>query len=231
MRSRASRRILPLVFLAAAAGLAFAAASSGRAAEPTSPGLDLPKPGTYILDHIQRAPNGVVLEGDWRPRWLSTYTKGAITLFSFFYASCPDPAGCSRVWAMFEEVRKAITQRPDLQGRVRFVFVSLDPTRDTPAMMQMFARDYAADAARAPWHFLTTYSNFFLTPMLRNMGEEISIDRQVSAKDAPVLNHMLKVFLIDREGWVREIYSDASLDAAAIVGDITSLAMESGPAN
>jgi hypothetical protein len=36
----------------------------------------------------------------------------------------------------------------------------------------------------------------------------------------------LKVFLIDQRGWVREIYSNQSLDPAAILGDIKTLAIE-----
>ena len=37
---------------------------------------------------------------------------------------------------------------------------------------------------------------------------------------------ILKVFLIDKDGWVREIYSNQSLDPAAILGDIETLALE-----
>ena len=58
------------------------------------------------------------------------------------------------------------------------------------------------------------------------MGEEISIDREASGTDRLVLNHLLKVFLIDQRGWVREIYSNQSLDPAAILGDIKTLAIE-----
>jgi protein SCO1/2 len=39
------------------------------------------------------------------------------------------------------------------------------------------------------------------------------------------------VFLIDKEGWVREIYSNQSLDPAAILGDIETLVLEQAKAN
>jgi protein SCO1/2 len=39
------------------------------------------------------------------------------------------------------------------------------------------------------------------------------------------------VFLIDKEGWVREIYSNQSLDSAAILGDIETLALEQANTN
>jgi hypothetical protein len=34
------------------------------------------------------------------------------------------------------------------------------------------------------------------------------------------------VFLIDQDGWVREIYSNLSLDPAMILGDIKTLSIE-----
>jgi hypothetical protein len=42
------------------------------------------------------------------------------------------------------------------------------------------------------------------------------------------LSHMLKVFLIDREGWVREIYSSNFLVPQVIVNDIHTLLLEDG---
>ncbi len=191
-------------------------------------GFAYPAPGTYRLDHIFRAPDGVVLEGDRVPRLLSRYAAGAITLLAFFYTSCADPQGCPLAWEAFEDLRARLKERPDLQGEVRLVFISLDPARDTPAMLQTLARGYQAEAGVPPWHFLTTYSNLFLKPLLSGFGEEIAIDREASSASRPVFSHMLKVFLIDRQGDVREIYSNQSLDVVAILGDIETLAVEAG---
>jgi len=111
-------------------------AASGDAA-PAGGGLPLPAPGSYKLNRIQPAPQGVVLEGDRWPHWLSAYTRGKITLLSFFYTSCADRLGCPLAWQTFEEVREAVKQRADLQGRVRLVFISVDPARDTPDMLRI----------------------------------------------------------------------------------------------
>jgi protein SCO1/2 len=184
-----------------------------------------PPPGSYKLDHIQRVPQAVVLEGTRVPRPLSRYTKGAVTLLGFFYSSCADPNGCPLAWDVFETVRKEILAHPPLHEHVRLVFVSLDPKHDTPDVLSGFARRYAESRQIVPWHFLTTYSYFFLNPLLRDMGEEISRNDggQVSGG---TINHLLKVFLLDKDGWVREIYSNQSLDPAAILGDIETLALE-----
>jgi len=206
-----------------AAGI-FAAALPLAAGEPA--GLP-PPPGSYTLDRIQRVPQAIVLEGTRFPRLLSGYTTGAITLLAFFYSYCADPNGCPLAWDAFEKIREEIIAHPELYGRIRLVFLSLDPRHDTPDVLKGFARRYEATRAIVPWHFLTTYSDFFLKPLLRDMGEEISVDREAQARGGVVLHHLLKVFLIDKEGWVREIYSNQSLDAAMILNDITTLLQES----
>jgi cytochrome oxidase Cu insertion factor (SCO1/SenC/PrrC family) len=211
-------------------GLSIAAMTSGMASDAwaTPAGLALPRPGSYTLNHIQRVPFAIVLEGNYIPRPLSRYTKGAITLLSFFYTSCGDPQGCPRAWDAFESIRHTIEARRDLHGKVRLVFVSLDPRHDTPQMLEVLARSTSADSAIVPWHFLTTYSTVFLDRLLRDMGTEISIDQAASEGGTPVLNHLLKVFLIDRRGWVREIYANATLDPVVILGDIETLVIENG---
>jgi len=186
----------------------------------------LPKPGTYRLDHIQKAPFGIVLEGSRFPHLLSRYTKGAITLFSFFYSTCADPNGCPLAFEAFEQVRASLLARPDLGPQVRFVFLSLDPIHDQPEKLRFFEKHFAEDGNPVPWHFLTTYSYLFLNPVIRDMGEEIAFDAEASAGGGFVLNHILKVYLIDREGFIREIYSNQSLDPETILGDIETLSIE-----
>jgi protein SCO1/2 len=203
----------------AAAGL-LAAALPICAGEPA--GLP-PAPGTYRLDRIQRVPQAIVLEGSLIPRLLSRYTGGKITLFGFFYSYCADPQGCPLAWDAFEKVRAEILADAELHGRIRLVFMSLDPAHDSPDAMKGFAQRYEASARTVPWHFLTTYSGFFLKPLLRGMGEEVSAR---PGEGGAVLNHMLKVFLIDKEGWVREIYSTQTLDPVLVLGDIRTLLLE-----
>jgi protein SCO1/2 len=219
--SASIRRALRKTVFAAPGVLAVALPPGANAAT----GL-LPPPGSYTLDHIQRVPAGIVLEGTRFPRALSRYTTGAITLFSFFYSYCADPNGCPLAWDTFEKMREEIIVRPELHGGVRLVFMSLDPAHDTPEMLRGFARRFEASAAIVPWHFLTTYSISFLNPVLRDMGEEISIDREASGTGGVVINHLPKVFLIDKQGFVREIYSNQSLDPAMILGDIKTLLLE-----
>jgi cytochrome oxidase Cu insertion factor (SCO1/SenC/PrrC family) len=119
---------------------------------------------------------------------------------------------------------------PALRGRVRLVSLSFDPVNDTPEAMRAYGGEHARNA-EVPWHFLTTYSMLFLQPILDAFGQDVEIE--LDAKGAPTRarTHLLKVFLLDQQGQVREIYSSAFLHPDVIVNDLRTLALESaGPA-
>jgi protein SCO1/2 len=198
----------------------------------TSGGLPLPAPGTYSLDRIQPVPFSVVREGKEKtPRLLSSYTTGKLTLLTFFYSQCADPQGCPLAWAAFEKVREGIKADPELHNQVRLVFFSFDPQHDTPETLQLFADLYAPGANAAPWYFITSWSNAFLEPTLRSFGQEISSQSDAAGEDRVVIDHLVKVFLIDRQGWVREIYTTAFLDPEVILGDMQTLLLEESKTN
>lgn len=184
-----------------------------------------PREGTYTLHKIQPAPSGWVLEDSvWVPRRLSSYMKGKITLFSFFYATCRDPEGCPKSWDAFNAVHDAVKKNPKLQGKVRLVFLSLDPKVDTPEMMSFFKTSISTP--EAPWSFLTTWSESFLAPILNEMYVPAAREADDAGKATDVINHLVKVFLIDKEATVREIYTTSFLDPDVILADIGTLLLE-----
>ncbi|MEO8007227.1 MAG: SCO family protein [Betaproteobacteria bacterium] len=206
------------------AGMALAHAQ----AQPRAPTQDFvaPAPGSYALPPIQAAADGWVLEGNWLPRRLSRYTHGALTLLSFVYTYCTDPIGCPLAYATFETVKRRVLADPALRGRVRLVSLSFDPVNDTPDAMRVYGAEHAR-SADLPWHFLTTYSTRFLKPILDDFGQDVEIE--LDAKGAPTRAraHLLKVFLLDQNGRVREIYSTAFLHPDVILNDMRTLALES----
>jgi protein SCO1/2 len=202
--------------------LATTAASSAQTALPTV--SNLPAPGTYTLQRIQRVPDAQLLDADDKPTTLSVATRGAITALAFFYGHCVDPAGCPVAWSAFESLQKEAVGDPLLSARLRLVFVSLDPTHDTPTVIRFLQKSENADAA-PPWTFLTSRSQSHLAPLLASMGQDISFETDASGKRTEVINHMLKVFLIDPEGWVREIYTTAFLTPDSLLNDARTLAM------
>lgn len=184
-----------------------------------------PAPGSYKLPVIQQAPSGWVLEADRWPRRLGAYTGGAITLLSFVYTYCSDPAGCPLAYAAMVDVRERIARQDRLRDRARLVSLSFDPTNDTPQAMQAYGGTYAR--ARAPrWHFLTTASMARLTPILAGLGQDADEELDETGRPTRVISHVLKVFLLDPRSRVREIYSAAFLMPEVIVNDMLTLALE-----
>jgi protein SCO1 len=211
------------------AALFTGAAAVGCAAE--SGGLPFPVPGTYNLDRIQRVPFSIVRDGPGLPHLLSSYTTGKITLLTFFYTQCTDPQGCPLAWSAFAAVREKIKADPELHGKVRLVFFSFDPVHDSPESLQVFAQSYKADSAIIPWRFIGSWSNLFLEYTLKSFGQEIFTQSNAAGEKRVVIDHLLKVFLIDRTGWVREIYTSAFLNPDVLIGDIKTLQLEASKSN
>lgn len=213
------------VLLCAAIFACDTAAVSARAAESAAPAVaNLPAPGTYVLHRIQRAPDAQLLDGDGRSVDLSSHVTGAVTALGFFYGHCEDAAGCPVAWSTFEAARKAAAADPLLARNLRLVFVSLDPSRDTPAVLKLYQSAEKDDGA-PPWFFLTAKSEESLSPLLRAMGQDIDYERDGAGRRTGAINHMLKVFLIDPDGWVREIYSTAFLTPENLLNDALTVAL------
>jgi cytochrome oxidase Cu insertion factor (SCO1/SenC/PrrC family) len=189
-----------------------------------------PAPGSYILHRIMPAPDGRVLGIDGRSQPLSFYTRGQVTLLGFIYTTCVDPEGCSLAYRVFDALKAAIAETPALHGKVRFVTLSFDPARDTPDAMRHYAGSRAVDASGGlRWFFLTTRSARELMPLVEGFGQDVRVtyDRS-SGRARRELSHVLKVFLIDRAGDVREIYSSLFLHPQSVLNDIETLLMEEG---
>jgi len=201
--------------------------SASRAGD-AAPSL-LPAPGTYKLERIIKAPSGWVIEDSvWKPHRLASYTTQSITLFSFFYGTCRDPLGCPAAWSIFETVHQEIEKDPTLHGRVRLVFLSLDPSVDTPELLVFYR---AKSKSAAPWYFLTTWSERFLKSILDGMGLTISFQLDAKGQRTGEILHMLKIYLIDPKGWVREIYTTDYIDPDAALNDIRNLVLEEDKQN
>jgi len=192
------------------------------------PAIDYTPPpaGSYALHVIDRAPDGEVIGADGRRRRLSEYTRGRITLVSLVYTYCTEPTGCALAYETGVEIKTRILAEPRLHGRARFVSLSFDPLNDTHQSMQAYGGRHAAVAGPLPWHFLTTRSMRELRPILEGFGQEIEIERDAGGRPTRTISHLLKLFLIDSEGRVREIYSTAFLHPEAMLNDIRSLVME-----
>ena len=80
--------------------------------------------------------------------------------------------------------------------------------------------------SRFEWRFLTARSVSALLPVLDDFGQDVSVEVDGSGRATRALHHMLKVFLIDHRGRVREIYSLAYLQPEVMLNDIRTLYLE-----
>jgi len=190
-------------------------------------GFKAPAPGTYNLYQIMTAPQGVVLETDGSAHRLSEFTKGKVTLFSFIYTYCTDAKGCPLAYETLHSLKGSIEQDAALRDKVRFVSMSFDPRNDTPETMRLYGDAEMRERKGVRWHFLTTRSGKELAPLLDGFGQDVSVAAdQPAGTRVPVLTHMLKVYLIDAGGKVREIYSTSFLHPTILLNDIKTLLIE-----
>jgi protein SCO1 len=213
-----------ILALACAAGTVQATVDPGAATAPRTEFV-APAAGTYQLQRIQRTADALVLDTTGQSRHLARYLHGKITLLTFFYTYCVDPLGCPFAHVTLSTLRERVLAAPGLATRVRFVNVTLDPLNDTPATLKAYAAQFGSDA-RFEWSFLATRSVAELLPVLQDFGQDVSVETDAQGHPSRTLHHMLKVFLIDSHGIVREIYSLAYLQPDVMFNDIRTLALE-----
>jgi SCO1/SenC family protein len=166
----------------------------------------------------------VGLTDDRRYIWAGGLSDNRIWVFDV------DPEGCPLGYRVFDLLKRAIATNAALHGKVRFVTLSFDPARDNPDVMRQYAASRAVDTRGGlRWCFLTTRSARELMPLVEGFGQDVRVtfDRS-SGRPRRKLSHVLKVFLIDRRGDVREIYSSLFLHPQTVLNDIATLLMEDG---
>jgi len=206
--------------------VASAAEDPGKA---TAPRMEFvpPPPGSYKLQKIQRVSDAALLDSTGRTVRLAALTQDKITLLTFFYTYCVDPLGCPFAHVTLADLRDRVSEDRSLAGRVRFVSISLDPTHDSPAAIAGYGREFAVDP-NFEWRFLTARRVPELLPVLDDFGQDVSVETDENGRATRTLHHMLKMFLIDAHGEVREIYTLAFVQPQVMFNDIKTLALEAG---
>lgn len=203
---------------------------------PAAPRMDFvpPPAGSYKLERIQPATDGAVLDVHGKRRRLAEFTGGRVTLLAFMYTSCADPNGCPYAMTVMHTVKDEFEKLPETRGRVGFVSLSFDPERDTPQALAHYGHEHGGHAhdgtaQHLAWDFLTTRSRRELLPILSGYGQDVGVDiDKTTGKPVGTYSHMLKVFLIDRQRMVREIYTADYLLPRMVLNDIKTLLMEDG---
>ena len=222
-----SGRLLATFFAIAAISAAVLGADSARTADYD---YDAPAPGSYTLPVIKPAADGALLNSKGKPVRLAELTRGRITVMSFIYTRCAAAKACPYATGVLMQLHRESAEDSALAKELRLVSMSFDPANDTPERMAAYSTLAAERPTAAPWHFVTTRSQAELQPILTSYGQI------VDEKDNPLdptgpLNHTLRVFLIDRAGNIRNIYSSGTLDPRLVLADVRTLMMEPAQAS
>ena len=176
--------------------------------------FDAPPPGSYALPVIDQIAQHALLGISGLREPLLTIAPGELAVVSFVYLSCDE--ACPLSTALLHQLDRALAQDAKLARRVELVTVSFDPGRDTPQAMAEL-RERMAPKGR--WRFLTAKDEASLRPVLADFGQDaISIPGGKNGPDA--LRHVLKLFLVDGSGAVRQIYSTGFLDLRLVMADL-----------
>lgn len=217
------RRFAPLLL-----SCALASATAG-ANEVLAPGYGRlaytpPAPGSYALPPLGEAVDGSVRDRNGTALRLHDVLDGKLVLMGFIYTNCPDMNGCPLASYVMKQVQERLVNDAQLRDEVRLVSLSFDPVLDTPQAMKRYAHHF-----RRPdfdWRFLTTDSEEDLRPLLKGYGQYRQLFYDGNGNYTGSMSHVLRVYLVDRDKRIRNIYSAGFLHADTVMHDLETLLLE-----
>lgn len=141
--------------------------------------------------------------------------RGKIWIADFIYTTCADT--CPLQTAMMAKLQDEYAAKPDIE----LVSFTVDPERDTPQALTLYADKYHADAKR--WYFLTGQRD----RILRLVQESFHLAVAAIPDDTEptgAIPHSPRFVLIDKEARIRGYYDSRELEAfVRLKNDIDSL--------
>lgn len=148
------------------------------------PAPDLPKlfpvPDTQLVDETGRAVNLASM-------------KGHVTVYDFIFTNCTGTC------PIMTNNMRALTPKIDKDAPVRFVSISVDPARDTPAVLSAYAKRVRNDPR---WTFLTGDRAAIVDLSVK--GFKLAAGDPMPGGEA--LLHSSKFAVADKQGVIRGYY-------------------------
>ena len=186
---------------------------------------DPPVPGSYTLPVVKVAPEGAIIDSAGRSLNLRDLTHGRITVLSFIYTRCAASKACPYATGVLTQLHTLSADDKGLAKNMRLVSMSFDPDYDTPPRLAAYSEAMREEKSGCEWRFATAKSRAELESILNAYGQ--AVDKRSNPNDPQgPLYHILRIFLNDREGHIRNIYSSATLDPRLIVADVKTLLLE-----
>jgi protein SCO1/2 len=173
------------------------------------------QPPASRLAVIRKAPEFTLTNQDGKAAKLAD-CKGKVLLVSFIFTTCN--GSCPATTHRLAKIREQITAQP-----VLLLSITLDPERDTPEALRKYIKlyDLAADpkGSVCDWTFLT--------------GPPANVNKTIEAWGMWVkptangqLDHPSRVFLVDQQQRIREVYNVDMLRPQEVLQDIELLVRE-----
>ena len=144
----------------------------------------------------------------------SAQLAGKIWIADFIYTTCPGP--CPMISSRMSELQKPL-EKTD----VHLVSLSVDPEKDTPAILHSYAERLQAAPGR--WDFLTGPKSAIYK--LSHDGFKLAVSDGSDAQGIPV--HSTRMVLVDRHGAIRGYYDATEPEAVTkLVADTNHLLRE-----
>ena len=130
----------------------------------------------------------------------SAQLAGKIWIADFVYTTCPGP--CPMISGRMSEL-----QKPLEKSDVHLVSFSVDPEKDTPAVLRDYAGKLQAESGR--WDFLTGPKSAIYK--LSHDGFKLAVSDRSDEQGLPV--HSTRMILVDRHGQIRGYYDATEPEA------------------
>ena len=144
-----------------------------------------------------------------------TELRGKVVAVTFIYASCADT--CPLLTAKMAGLQAALGA--DFGPKVFFLSITVDPERDTPAVLQRYAQAHGANLAG--WAFLTG------TPAeIRQVARRYGIYYRKTARGE--VDHTFLTSLVDQSGTLRVQYLGVRFDPDELLRDLQTLVRGEG---
>lgn len=212
--------IRPLSSMSRMALLAFILTVPGLPAPADEPTESATAPRSQYLSEtphlsvIGRAPNFTLYDTNGEKVRLSDY-KGRVVLLAFVFTSCPGV--CPLISTQMSLLQGQLKKQDLFADKACLLSVTVDPETDTAPVLAAYANTYGADPAG--WRFLRDEP-----PRLRKvMAAYNEWTKKLSKGD---LDHPARVYLLDPEQRIREIYSLSFFDERQTYLDIQALLAE-----
>lgn len=179
------------------------AASAPRVSEQA---LVYPKARTLAPFQLQRADGGTLGNADLHGAW---------TLVFFGFTHCPDV--CPTALATLREI-EALKVSRKLALPLKYLFVSVDPERDTPAVLAEYTTYFSPAIVAA------TASPAAIEKLARDVGVVFIKVPQVDADYT--IDHSMQLLLIDPDGKLHAMWRPPHI-APLLLEDIVTLASTS----